>query len=246
MKKLLNLLLANKDRGKSAAVNQDGGTLKITIDDVIYGDGWGFGSSNLRDMLSNFSGDRIEIYLNSPGGDVFEARTMCSMLARQAAHKVVYIDGLAASCASWLALSGDEVVMASGTRMMVHRSWCLSLDNCVGLRKTADILESLDEDIINDYMAAVQAHGKDTTREAMREYVDAETWFTPEQALDVGLIDRIEGKKADNAANFDLSAFENAPKPDEAAPKKAEKAEKTDAAIADLVARNERHLRIMT
>ena len=242
MKKLLNLLVANKERGKKTVVNQEGDTLKITINDVIYGDGWGFGAEQLRAALADFDGDRIEIYLNSPGGDVFEARTMCSMLARQTAHKVVYIDGLAASCASWLALSGDEVVMANGTRMMVHRSWCLSIDNCAGLRKTADILESLDSDMVNDYMEAVQKHGKDTTVEEMTGYVDAETWFTPQQALDIGLIDRIDGQKSDAAANFDLSAFENAPKPD-ALP--AQNNVDRDVAIAAQIARNERHLRIM-
>ena len=242
MKKLLNLLVANKNKGKSAVVNQDSGTLKISIDDVIYGDGWGFGAAQLRDALNNFSGDRIEIYLNSPGGDVFEARTMCSMLARETAHKVVYIDGLAASCASWLALCGDEVVMAQGTRMMVHRSWCLSVDNCSGLRKTADILESLDEDMVNDYMSAIEGHGKAVPRDEMRAYVDAETWFSAEQALELGLIDRIEGKRSSNVANFDLSAFNNAPKDDE---KVAQKAVEIDIKIADLVARNERHLRTL-
>ena len=214
MKKLLNLLIANKGKGKSPVVNQDSGTLKISIDDVIYGDGWGFGAAQLRDALNNFSGDRIEIYLNSPGGDVFEARTMCSMLARESAHKVVYIDGLAASCASWLALSGDEVVMAQGTRMMVHRSWCLS----------------------------IEGHGKAVTGDEMRSYVDAETWFSAEQALELGLIDRIEGKRSSNVANFDLSAFNNAPKePEQPVPKTAE----IDAQIAELVARNERHLRTL-
>ena len=63
------------------------------------------------------------------------------------------------------------------------------------------------------------------------------------QALDIGLIDRIDGQKSDAAANFDLSAFENAPKPD-ALP--AQNNVDRDVAIAAQIARNERHLRIMT
>ena len=87
-------------------------------------------------------------------------------------------------------------------------------------------------------MAAVQKRGKNTSREQLRAYLDAETWFTPEMALDVGFIDRIEGKKRDGAANFDLSAYNNAPEPE-----RNESA--MDETIAQLIARNERHLRII-
>ena len=106
------------------------------------------------------------------------------------------------------------------------------------MRDTADVLDGLDNTFIDDYMAAVTQRGKNTTREKMRAYLDAETWFTAEEALEVGFIDRIEGKKREGAANFDLTAYNNAPEPEHSEVD-------VDKSIAELIARNERHLRII-
>ena len=237
MRKLLNLLMKNQQTNKQCSIKNEGGTLSIFIDGVIDAD-WGVSANDIVNALNGFNGDKINIYLNSPGGSVFEARSMVSKLSRITAHKTVYIDGLAASSASWLALAGDEVVMCEGTRLMIHNAWSITVGSAKDMRDTADVLDGLDNTFVDDYVAAVQKRGKNTSREQLRAYLDAETWFTPEMALDVGFIDRIEGKKRDGAANFDLSAYNNAPE--------TERNESVmDETIAQLIARNERHLRII-
>ena len=237
MRKLLNLLMKNQQTNKQCLIKNEGGTLSIFIDGVIDAD-WGISANDVVAALNGFNGDKINIYLNSPGGSVFEARSMVSKLSRVTAHKTVFIDGLAASSASWLALAADEVVMCEGTRFMIHNAWSITLGSAKDMRDTADVLDSLDNTFVDDYMAAVKKRGKNTSREQLRAYLDAETWFTPEMALDVGFIDRIEGKKRGDASNFDLTAYNNAPQPErnEAA---------VDESIAQLIARNERHLRII-
>jgi ATP-dependent Clp protease, protease subunit len=237
MRKLLNLLMKNQQTNKQCSIKNEGGTLSIFIDGVIDAD-WGISANDVVAALNGFNGDKINIYLNSPGGSVFEARSMVSKLSRVTAHKTVFIDGLAASSASWLALAADEVVMCEGTRFMIHNAWSITLGSAKDMRDTADVLDSLDNTFVDDYMAAVKKRGKNTSREQLRAYLDAETWFTPEMALDVGFIDRIEGKKRGDASNFDLTAYNNAPEPErnEAA---------VDESIAQLIARNERHLRII-
>lgn len=237
MRKLLNLMMKNQQTNKACSFKNEGGTLSIFIDGVIDAD-WGISANDVVAALNGFSGDKINIYLNSPGGSVFEARSMVSKLSRVAAHKTVFIDGLAASSASWLALAADEVVMCEGTRFMIHNAWSITLGSAKDMRDTADVLDGLDNTFIDDYMAAVTQRGKNTTREKMRAYLDAETWFTAEEALEVGFIDRIEGKKREGAANFDLTAYNNAPEPEHSEVD-------VDKSIAELIARNERHLRII-
>ena len=87
---------------------------------------------------------RIEIYINSYGGSVFEGTAIYNQLKRHPARKVVHVDGFACSIASVIAMAGDEVIMPRNTLMMIHNTWMCACGNAAELRKAAD-----DLDVIN-------------------------------------------------------------------------------------------------
>ena len=128
----------------------------------------------------------LNIYINSGGGDVFAGQTIYSMLKRHKAHKVVHIDGLAASIASIIAMAGDEVIMPSNAMMMIHNAWTFASGNKDDLRDMADTLEKIDGMLAGVY---VDKTGRELAE--VEEKMNAETWFTADEALEFGLIDSI-------------------------------------------------------
>lgn len=151
----------------------------------------------------------LNIYINSPGGDVFAGQAIHSMLKRHKAQKVVYIDGLAASIASVIAMAGDKVIMPANAMMMIHNPWTIAMGNAEDFRKMADDLDKIRESLIAAYL------GKATEleQEMLIEMMDAETWLTAADAKDYGFADEIEGAK-DYAASLKgrfLNAYKNIP-----------------------------------
>lgn len=128
----------------------------------------------------------LNIYINSGGGDVFAGQTIYSMLKRHSAHKVVHIDGVAASIASIIAMAGDEIIMPSNAMMMIHDAWTYANGNKNDLRSLADTLDKID-----DVLAGVYSDRSGRTKEEIAEKMSAETWFTAKEALDFGLIDYV-------------------------------------------------------
>jgi len=128
----------------------------------------------------------LNIYINSPGGDVFAGQTIYSILKRSQAHITVYIDGLAASIASIVAMAGDEVIMPKNAMMMIHNAWTIASGNKEDLRNMADTLDKIDGVLANIY---AEKSGK--TLEEVQEKMNAETWMTADDAFEFGLVDRV-------------------------------------------------------
>lgn len=156
--------------------------------------------------------DTIHLRINSPGGSVFAARAMETALREHRARVVVHIDSLAASAASFLAMAGDEIVMAKGAMMMIHKAWTLAWGNADELHKTADLLDKIDGTLVETY-ADRSGMDKDAVAAAMAE----ETWYTAQEAVDAGLADRLSeaDPKAEPTATaaWNLSAYAHAPQP---------------------------------
>ena len=135
--------------------------------------------------------ESINLCINSPGGSVTEAHAIYNMLKRYAKANNVkittHIDGVAASAASYIAMAGDEICMGLGASLMIHNvnggAWGESKD----LRKTADLMDKLKENIIDIYMTQ-----SNLSREVISNLMNEETWMTPEEALEYGFIDKIE------------------------------------------------------
>lgn len=104
------------------------------------------------------------------------------------------MDGFACSIASVIAMAGDEVIMPRNTLMMIHNMWMCACGNAAELRKAAD-----DLDVINaaGRQAYLQKAGEKLTEDRLSEMMDAETWLTAEQCVELGLADRLADADAD-------------------------------------------------
>lgn len=147
--------------------------------------------------------DILNMYINSPGGDVFEGLAIFNMLKRKQYYKVAYIDGLAASIASVIAMAADKIIMPSNTMMMIHNAW----GGCIGyaddLRKYADSLDKMCLSAKQIYLDKARTKLDDET---ITNIMNAESWLTAQECYDYGLCDEIIGAKQ-VAAKWDSSFF---------------------------------------
>jgi ATP-dependent Clp protease protease subunit len=165
----------------------------------------------------------LNIYINSPGGDAFAGQAIHSILKRHPAAKTVYIDGLAASIASVIAMVGDRIVMPKNALLMIHKAWVYVLGNADELRKIAEACDKVDLAILATYM---EKTGR--SEEEILPMMKDETWFTAEEALDAGFVDVLEEEKKIaasltgrvlniNGQTFDLERYKTLPPIEESA-----------------------------
>ncbi|MBH8609458.1 head maturation protease, ClpP-related, partial [Thermoactinomyces sp. CICC 10521] len=121
----------------------------------------------------------INLYINSPGGNVFEGVAIYNMLKRHKAQINVYVDALAASIASVIAMAGDTVHMPKNSMLMIHNPWSFAVGNAAELRKIADDLDRIGQSIKQTYL---QKAGSKLTDEKLQEMLDAETWLSADEA----------------------------------------------------------------
>lgn len=234
--KLAQLLRDNATRPRNYAVKADNDEATIYVYDVIGFDFWtggGITAAKFVEDLNAIQSDKISIRFNSPGGDVFEARTMVSAMraARAKGKKITaYVDGLAASAASFMAVNADELHMADGSFLMVHNAWTLAMGDRNDMLNMATLLEKIDGTIADDYERKAGAKRDDVTA-----WMDAETWFTAAEAKAAGLADAVIEAPKVKAQAWDLAAYAHAPKIEEPADH-----------YAELRAHNERRLALLS
>lgn len=132
----------------------------------------------------------INLYVNSGGGSVFEGIAIANMLKRHKARVIGYVEALAASIASNIIASCDEVRMPSNAMLMIHNAMNGAFGNATELRKVADDLDRINEVQIETYMAKIR---NKTSEEELRRMMNEETWLSAQQAYDIGLCDVVEG-----------------------------------------------------
>jgi ATP-dependent protease ClpP protease subunit len=156
---------------------------------------------------------RLDIHINSPGGSVYDAQAIYSRLADYHATKHVYIDGIAASAASIVAMVGHKVYMRANANMMIHLPMALTAGNKHDHEKSKRALQSIEDGMINAYIKKTGL-----ARDEIERMLADETWMNAEQAVEHGFADEVRGViKAAAVANtkriiadgreFDLSPF---------------------------------------
>jgi ATP-dependent protease ClpP protease subunit len=103
-----------------------------------------------KDLDALGSVKALEVRLNSPGGDMFDGVAIFNTLRNHDARVTVYVDGLAASAASIVAMAADELVMGTGTQLMIHNAWMFAIGDANDLRKEASVLDGLNESMATD------------------------------------------------------------------------------------------------
>jgi HK97 family phage major capsid protein len=184
-------------------------TAEIDIYEQIGKDFWdnsGIGAKEFAKELKALGDvDKIILRLNSPGGSVFEGLAIYNLLVAHSAAKEVYVDGIAASIASVIAMAG-KVIMPQNAIMMIHDPFGIVMGDASDMRKMADSLDKIKSSIISAYMTKTNISEQDVS-----DLMSDETWMNAEDALGWGFADEvIEPVKI--AASFDLSRFKNAPK----------------------------------
>lgn len=171
--------------------NIENNTILFNTD--IYGQ---YQVDQLASSLSMSSGD-IELVINSPGGDVFTGSALSALISNEVNNgrkiKTVGI-GLVASAATFMLLAGSEVTMQEDAFLMVHQPFSYGGGNSDDLRKDADLLDKIENIIVNIYarkMMQNKGMDEDEAKKKSKEYVQNETWFTAQEALEAGLIDSI-------------------------------------------------------
>ncbi len=146
----------------------------------------------------------LNVFINSSGGSVFDGVAIFNQLKRHSARKVVFIDGIAASIASVIAMAGDEINIAANGFIMIHEPFTMAFGTAAELRKTADQLEKINDTIINTYAARTG-----TSENIIADLMAAETWMNAEEAVELGFADNITDEV--QIAAIDLSQFQNVP-----------------------------------
>lgn len=177
---------------------------------------WGVSAQSFLAEVRDLDVSQINLHVNSPGGDVFEAVTIYNTLVNHKAKVVVYVDGLAASAASFIAQAGDEVIMGLGSMMMIHDAAGLAWGNAEDMRGTAEVLDK-----ISDTISEFYAHRAGGTAEEWRGIMKQEAWYSAQEAVEAGLADRVlqepvSDEKVENRWNlsvFNYAGRQNAPSP---------------------------------
>jgi ATP-dependent protease ClpP protease subunit len=147
----------------------------------------------------------IDLRLNSPGGSVFDAVAIFNALKRHEGTVTVWIDGIAASAASYVAMAGDEIVMPENAFLMIHDPAGLVMGTAEDMRAMAEALDKVKGSLVQGY-----ASKSGRAAEEIAALMAAETWFDAKDALDAGLATRI-AEPVRMAASFDIGRFRNAP-----------------------------------
>lgn len=160
-----------------------------TADIYIYDEigGWGISARRFtEDLISLGNLSHINLHIHSPGGEVFDGIAIYNQLKNYSATITVYIDGLAASMASVIAMVGDTVIMPKNAMMMIHKPWGVSWGDANDMREYADLLDKLENVLIPAYVAKT---GK--TTEEITAMLEQETWLDGDECVEHGFADKV-------------------------------------------------------
>jgi ATP-dependent Clp endopeptidase proteolytic subunit ClpP len=170
-------------------INAKADKAEIWIYEMIGEDFWtggGVTAKSFQKELSGIKASQIDLHINSPGGVVFDGVTIYNLIKQHPATVTTYIDGLAASIASVIALAGDKVIMAANALYMVHNPTGLAMGTANDMRSLADVLDKIAGTMVGTYVSKTGQSEAD-----IKAMLDAETWMTADEALEYGFIDEI-------------------------------------------------------
>ena len=210
-----------------------GGTSEKTAEIYVYGDigdRWNEDGVVASEMVLDIAGldaDAITLRINSYGGSVTDGMAIYNALKRHRASVHTWVEGVAISCASYIAMAGDTIIMAANAQMMIHAPWTYAYGNAVELREQADILDRYSKAMAHAY---ADKSGK-SYEDALALPTDGKDhWFLAEEAVAEGFADQVgeeESIAASLARSFDLTRFTPA-----ASARPAQRGNSTNAAAA--------------
>lgn len=139
-----------------------------------------------KDLAALGAVKTIDVRINSEGGDVFDGQAIYTLLNQHPATVNIFVDGLAASAASFIAMAGNTITVSEGGFIMIHPASGGAFGRAADLRKTADLLEQVNESITSIYASRTGNSAED-----IRAWMEAETWMDGSEAVKRGFADKI-------------------------------------------------------
>ena len=174
--------------------------------DIYIFDEIGMGGVNAQgfiEEIKSFKDSPMNLHINCVGGDVFDGMAIFNIIKKRTAKTTVYIEGIAASMGSVIALAADSVVMAENSLFMIHNAWGGAMGEAKEMKKTAKLLDKISGEIADIYVKKTKL-----PYDKVKEMMDEETWLNAEEALELGFIDSISDA-IKVAAKYDVSKFKN-------------------------------------
>jgi ATP-dependent Clp protease protease subunit len=169
--------------------------------------GEGMSAKEFQKQLSGLGKvDTINLHINSPGGDVFDGFSIYNLLAQHPAKIIVDVDGVAASIASIIAMAGDEIRVAKNATVMIHNPRGFAAGDEVEMHRVAALLKTIKGNLVETY--------RDRTgnkSEQIAAWMDDETWFTAEAAVENGFATSVTRETAVKACFGLMNDFRNVP-----------------------------------
>ena len=176
-----------------------------SADIYIYSEvgGYDMNAKTFIDELQSVKDKDINVHINSLGGSVFDGLAIYNALKNHSKKVTTKVEGIAASIASVIAMAGDSIEMAENSLFMIHNPFAMSGGDANELRKTANILDKIRNEIAEIYAAKSKHDSKHYIA-----LMDVESWFNSSETMELGLINGItESLKIEN--NYDVSKFGN-------------------------------------
>lgn len=201
---------------------------QVYIYDEIGGS-FGVSADEFVRDLNEITAKNIDVRINSPGGAVWDAIAIYNALIKHPANITTYVDALAASAASIVALAGDKVVMMVGAQMMIHDALGAEIGNAKDMRAMATFLDQQSDNIASMY--AVKAGGE---LKDWRNLMLAETWLMANEAVEAGLADEVYQPKPKQEVSSDVDA-EDMPEEEEPDEESTEDSEESEEDVSALM-----------
>lgn len=204
-------------------IDNSAATAEVWIyDEIGY---WGVTASDFVTELQEITAPNLTVHLNTPGGDVFDGIAIYNALLNHPAAVTTIVDALAASAGSFIAQAGDRRVMGRNSQMMIHEAGGLCIGTAADMRELADLLDRHSDNIAAIYNDRASGGGARSLK-AWRKAMQAESWYSADEAVAAGLADEVaalpareENRALEAVAQWDLSVFRyagrnQAPDPD--------------------------------
>lgn len=179
---------------------------EILVMDVIGEDFWtggGVTAKRVKEQLDALGEvEEITVRINSPGGNVWDGLAIYNLLKQHSAKVLVFVDALAASAASVIAMAGDKITMGEGAQIMIHNASTFAWGDGDDLRKAADVT-----DRVNAEMIAIYASRSSMSAKQIESAMNEETWFNPQEAIDAGFADESTAAKPEEKAEREEAAM---------------------------------------
>lgn len=187
-------------------------TIEIDIYGPIGRSWWDDSYTSAKDILDTLKDNKnkdVVIHVNSEGGSVFDAFAIYTQLRQHSGKITAYVDGLAASAASYLIAAADEVVMSDVAWLMIHNASTWITGNKDDIRKEANLLENIDNTIASIYAKRSNHYSIDHFLQLMKE----ETWLSATDAATLGLVDTISEEQliAAHLDYYSVNSLDHAP-----------------------------------